>query len=438
MDNAKIAAAVALALGSVTAAHAATPTTAQCAASTTVPLYVAGSSAVQKALFAGLAAGPFAANGPPAYYKGSNGNFQVLCGFDASSNLVAVHYRAEGGSVVGALPLVPPQHKINFLSIGGCPAAVAYPANATCATTGTSATVGTSDGWGGNVTQQFVDVGITDIEPAQFTAANYPSAYSPAVFGSATGAQFGALVTTPLVDQVFGIFVNTSGFNGGGATGQAVSLTREAVANLLDGTYTDWSQVPTVSNAGVAGVVSTSAAAVTLVNREAGSGTRTEASIYFLDYNCGQTTRAIAEGNPLTDSFATSDALAAAAKVPGAFTYASIDNDVSANLTLASLQGTFPTNLAATSGLYDDWYEARLIRATNTTPAAPALAIYNFLRDTMPTVASAPKVKDILATPNAGVPANATAVPVVGVGAPAIYINPYGRAGSSCHEPSKK
>jgi ABC-type phosphate transport system substrate-binding protein len=433
MSNLKIATAVALALGGVSAAQAALPTTAACAA-TTNDLYIAGSSAVQKALFLALTAagGPFAANGPAAYYKSSNGNFQMLCGFDASNNLVAVHYRAEGGSVVGALPLVAPQHKIRFLDLtgAGLPAAVAYPSNAVIPVAGSSAANGTNDSWGPtNTVQQFVDVGIADIEPTQFANANYPTAYNKAVFGgTGTSANFASLTTTALVDQVFGIFVNTSGINGLG-TGQAINLTREAVAGILDGTYTDWSQIPGPTG----GKLSSTSQAITLVNREAGSGTRTQASIYFLDYGCYQSTRPVAETGT-ADAFATADALAAA-NVPGGITYASIDNAGAAGLSLAQISSVTPSNVNATGGQYDDWYEARLIRATNTAPPAPALAIYTYLATQLPAVAKAPQATDILATPN--VAGNVSAVPAVPVGAAPIYINPYGRNGSSCGTPKK-
>jgi ABC-type phosphate transport system substrate-binding protein len=437
MSNVKIAAAVALALSGISAAQAALPTTAACAA-TTNDIYIAGSSAVQSALFTALAAGPFAANGPPAYYKSSsNGNFQMLCGFDASNALVAVHYRAEGGSVVGALPLITPAHAIRFLDLTatGLPAAVAFPGFATIPVAGSSAVNGTNDSWGpANTIQHLVDVGITDIEPSQFANANYPAAYDHAVFGGgASSANFTSLTTTALVDQVFGIFVNTSGFNGNAATGQAVNLTRETVANILDGTITDWSQVPSATG----GVVSTTSENIVLVNREAGSGTRTQASIYFLDYGCSQTNRPVVN-NPVSPApaFATADALAAA-NTPGGMTYAGIDNNTAAKapgLTLASISSVIPTNLKATSGEYDDWYEARMIRSGTTVPAS-ALAIYTYMLGTLPAVAHAPQAASILATPN--VAGNTTAVPVVAVGATPIYINPFGRSGNSCNAPKK-
>jgi ABC-type phosphate transport system substrate-binding protein len=434
MSNAKIAAAVALALSGISAAQAATPTTAQCAA-TTNDIYIAGSSAVQNGLFAALAAGPFAANGPAAYFKSSsNGNFQMLCGFDASNTLVAVHYRAEGGSVVGALPVIAPAHAIKFLDLTGTglPAAVAYPSSATIPVTGSSAVNGTNDSWTNNVITHLVDVGITDVEPTQFVGSNYPAAYDHSVFGGgATSANFASLVTTPLVDQIFGIFVDTSGFNGNAATGQPVNLTRETVAAILDGTYTDWSQVPSATG----GQVSTTAANIVLANREPGSGTRTQASIYYLGYNCSQTNRPVVDNafSP-APSFATADALAAA-HTPGGITYASIDNNTAAKapgMTLATISSVTPNTLTATSGEYDDWYEARMIRSGTTVPA-PALAIYTFMLNTLPKVANAPQSAQILATPN--VAGNTTHVPVVPQGATPIYINPFGRSGNSCNAP---
>jgi hypothetical protein len=253
MRNDKLAAAIAIALGTGTAAHATVPTLAQCQ----TPLhqvYVAGSSAAQNAFFTAVNTDVFASNG--SLYKSSNGNFQALCGVSANAayapvgDSVLIHYRAEGGSVVGALPIAAGLgHPLNFLLTSGVTTVGTLAAPVTVSTTGTSATVGTTDGWGGgNLVKHEVDIGITDVEPAQFVGANYPSAYSATVFGSASASQMAALKSkqSPLVDQVFGLFVNTTNI-GGGASGQAINLSRETVANILDGTYTDWSQVPTVT-----------------------------------------------------------------------------------------------------------------------------------------------------------------------------------------------
>src|SRR5260370_521405 len=304
MRNMKIAAAVAMAIGGVPAAYAVAPTLANCQ-NPTDSLFLAGSSAAQKGFLSAVNTDGLGGNG--VTYTPSNGNFQALGGISSNASLapignaVVIHYRAEGGSVVGALPIVSGK-PIKFLDIS-----TATTLGGALATTGTSATVGTADGWGGALTSHTVEVGITDVEPAQFVGSNYPSAYSSAVFGTANGTQLAALPKTALIGQVFGLFVNTSGINGGG-TGQAIDLSRETAAAILKGTYTDWSQVPTSSG----GQVSNVAKAITLVNREAGSGSRASTSIYFLNTNCAPTGSTISDPTPATDGYATGDVLATA------------------------------------------------------------------------------------------------------------------------------
>lgn len=439
MNNQKIAAAVAIALGTGTVAHAAAPTLAQCQAPTE-QVYVAGSSAAQSAFFTAVNVDILGGGG--ALYKATNGNFQAVCGVSANAAVapigtsLLIHYRAEGGSVVGALPIAAGgSHPLKFLLTSGATTVGTLAAPVTLAVTGTSATVGTTDGWGGpNLVAHDVDIGITDVEPGQLVGTNFPSLYSPAVFGAATPAQMAGLASKlkPLVDQVFGLFVNTTNINGGAAL-QAINLSRESVANILDGTFSDWGQVPTVSggqvsNAGVGN------SPITVVNRESGSGSRTTASIYFLDYNCAQSTRVINDPSPATDGFATGDVLNAATSTPGAITYASIDNAGKANLTTVTLSGVSPTTLAATSGDYDYWYEAQTVKG-NTSLDAVGTALYNYIINTIPTQTKAPHSAANLAIPGAGSPANTTSVPVV---LSNVYVNPYGRNGSSCGTPKKK
>jgi ABC-type phosphate transport system substrate-binding protein len=437
MNNLKVAAAVALALGGTAATQAAfaAPTAAQCAAPA-ASLYVAGSSAAQPTFAVALANDLFDATGEtviaaPAVAGSFNGNFKAYCGFAKAGNgagvatgaVATVYYRGEGGSVVGALPIATGK-SIKFLDLSG-----------TCAVTnptvvGLSANVGTTDGWSGCVTTHAVEMGITDIEPGQFHGSNYPSAYSTTVFGSATQAQLANLVKTPLFQQVFGIYVNTSGINGLGS-GQAINLTRETVANILSATYVDWSAVPTATG----GAVSSTSQPITIVNREAGSGTRTGASIYFLGTNCVTFPTSLSDPSPLTDGFATGDVLTTASTTPGAITYASIDN-VKAGLTLASLSSVPPSNLAAASGEYDYWFEATAQKGNITSTGG--LGIYNWLvGGELANIATAPHVKDVLAIPGLGtngaaVPATATASVVNGV---TIYINPFTKGGNSCSIP---
>src|SRR5258708_38663697 len=92
------------------------------------------------------------------------------------------------------------------------------------------------------------------------------------------GATLGALSTKPLFQQVFGMYINTAGINGG-ATGQVLNLSRATVGQILAGNYADWSAGPSATG----GQVSSTSQAITAVNRGAGSGSRSGASIYALD-----------------------------------------------------------------------------------------------------------------------------------------------------------
>jgi len=434
MNNVKIAAAVALALGGYSSVHAAAVTPAQCATPND-SIYVAGSSAAQPAFPLALAADLFDANGVTTISAtGGNGNFKAYCGFAKAGNsaglatgdIVTVYYRAEGGSVVGALPIVSgkPIKQLD-LTLPGC--AVAGPV-----VNGTSATVGTTDGWTGCVSAHKVEMGVTDLEPTVFTPPNYPSAYSVTVFGSANKTQLANLTSTRLFQQVFGLFVNTSGINGLG-TGQAIDITRQTAASILEGNYTDWAAVPTATGTAVSSV----SAPITIVNREAGSGTRTGATIFFLGTNCVNSAGTLFDPGP--DGFATGDVLATAAATPGAITYASIDNNgKQANLSMAKIDNVTPGNLVATSGEYGWWFEATAQKGTFSSPNASALYTF-FTSGELSKVASAPHALDILAIPNLN--GNTAVVPVLGsastVGGVTIYVNPYTRGGNSCSIPGE-
>jgi ABC-type phosphate transport system substrate-binding protein len=440
MSNVKVAAAVALVLGTGMAAQSAfaAPSVAQCQAAT-VKLYVAGSSAAQPSFATALATDLFDTSGEtiisaPAVAGSANGNFRAFCGAAKAGNgaglptgtITLVHYRAEGGSVVGALPIV--QSKpIKFLDISQTSCQVTNPS-----VVGLSVNVGTTDGWSGCVTSHLVEMGVTDLEPTVFTGQNYPSAYSTTAFGTASVTDLGNLASTPLFAQVFGLYVNTSGLNGLG-TGQAIDLSRETVANILAGNITNWSKVPTSTG----GFVSSTSAAIHLVNREAGSGTRTGASIYFLESNCssnGVNGGVLSDPTPGSDGYATGDVLATAATTPGAITYASIDNaGKQVNLSNASLSGIAPTNLAATSGAYDWWFEAT---AQQGSTGGSGNAVYNWLiGGELQNLASAPHAKDILAIPNAGTNVAGVPLPSSTVGGVTIYVNPFTRSGNSCFAP---
>lgn len=360
------------------------------------------------------------------------------------TNVFTFYYRGEGGSVTGALPIAAGgtgNQQINRLNLSDSSCASTGTAG-TCTVSGASSVVGTADGFTGAVVEDFVQLGVTDVDPQQFGFGNngndYPKAYSTAAYGTATPAQLANLTATPLFDQVFGIFVNTSGMTLSNTT---VNLSRETVADILSGNVTNWNQVP---DALTGQPVSTNSVAITVANREAGSGTRTSVNVYFFGYQCGASTASIVEGKKAVDFFSTGDALAAAAATGGALTYASIDNDgKQAALVLATLNGgTKPTNLLAATGAYDFWEEAQLITNPSSTVAAanPNIsALQTFLTSELGALATAPSAKDIMVIP--GKNGNTSAVPIPSAtatgGTVPVFTNRFTRNSNTCNNPSQ-
>jgi hypothetical protein len=414
--NLEVVAAVTIALGAHSFAHAALPTLAQCAASPQ-RLYIAGSPIAQ----------PYFQNPNDLFdptvgvrpYSATQGDFKAYCGVARVGNgggipagtVVVIYYRGEAGSVAGLLPIVNGK-PINMLDITTPACQIANPV--------TNGVPNPKDTWAGCVTMHSVDMGITQLEPTAFVAPNDPAPYAP-VWGTATKAQLATLSSTALLQEVFAFFVNTNGINGGVA-GQAIDLSHPAVLNILNGNYTDWNQVP--SNTG--GTISSTSQPITLVNREQGSASRAAATLQFLGTDCMffpsalQTAGAVQYSIPAT--------LAQAAAIPGAITYAP-SRYVNPNLSQASLAGVAPTNAAASRGDYLWWYEGTVILG-NTAPATANLV--NFLTNELQNLATAPHASDVLAIPNVG-----TNVPVVPIAAntvngQTIYINAFSRAGNSC------
>jgi hypothetical protein len=442
-----IAAAVAMALGAASAAQA------DSCSAPTYTLYIAGSSAAKNSFSTALKADLFGGSLINTF-SSSSGDFESFCGTVATGAgatatgftvgaVANILYRPEGGSVVGSLPLIT-GYTPQFLDLTGTGCNVTNPA-----VNGTSATVGTTDGWSGCVTQHAVELGVMDVEPSQFVGTNYPSAYSVGVWGTAAQTSLAALAIKPLFSQVFGIFVNTSGISPSGCaasvcgtTGQSLNLSREVVANVLTGAYKNWEYVPSASG----GPVSTAPVTIHIKNREAGSGTRTGATIYFLG-QCSSNVATLSDPAPTADFYATSDVLKAVGTQAGAISYASIDNNTTAkapNGSLVSLEGVFPTNLAAALGQYDYWYEAVAAQGTLTSNGATNLVSW-LLSGELENVATAPHAADIIVIP--GVGTNPTTSGNIGPStllaadassSPTIYVNPFTRGQNSCAIPTEK
>ena len=446
----QVAAAVAAALG-VSGVALAAPPSLSAAASTTNVLYVAGSSAAKSGIIGALQANLCGgiANALTVSSGNTNTNFfAVSCTVASSSGLsiagqvATVYYRDEGGSVVGALPIVSGQ-PVEQLNLGAGSALITCANASTCTAnvTGSSASNGLNDSFGGAVAKQTVQLGITDLEPAVFVGAgdNYPSAYSTSVYGTASASQMAALSTTssPLFQQVFALFVNVNSSAFGATKPTTLNIPKAALTNVLQGFVGDWSSVTTTSGTAVA----SSSLPVTIVNRESGSGSRAGASIYFTGDECSPSATTIADtAGPSGDFFSTGNVLTQANLVAGSVTYASIDNFNSTtlpNLVMVSIDGIFPSNINAANGQYDYWFEATAVPNPKATGVAATLS--SWLIGELQAEATAPHTDDVNAIP--GLSTNNPALPITSTantlssGGPTIYVNQFTRGGSSCNTP---
>ncbi|MEJ0005162.1 MAG: hypothetical protein WDM77_01905 [Steroidobacteraceae bacterium] len=355
------------------------------------------------------------------------------------TNVFTVYYRDEGGSVTGALPLVSGS-LIAQLDLTQTATCVAN--NCTIAVGGSSASNGIADSFTG-VIKAKSGLGITDVEPAALIGDNYPTAYSTTAYGHASPSQLAGLTEVDVFQQVFGIFVNKTGLNINAQNG--ICLPSYAITQLLAGNITDWSKVEDcVSHAAVASTPTTA----TIVNREAGSGSRTAASVFWLNDECVTGATGVLE-DQATDYFSTGNVLSAAGTTSGAITYASIDqNGSTPNMVMVSIDGVFPTNLAAAQGLYTWWVESAVVTPNYAIPAVAA-SIANFMTADLQNANTAPHTAQINLIPNSGT--NTTpSLPVAGTantcsnasctthGTQAIYVNPFTKGSISCALPGSQ
>jgi hypothetical protein len=409
MRNFKIDAAVgaALGLGALIAAplaHAQTLSVATCAGyestAGTPKLYMGGSSAAQTGFFTNLATNVYGGFANMLLLNGTNStgnsvtNFQAYCGSAISGNPLnlpvgpaLIYYRAEGGSVTGALPIAagsnPPTntvgvgttYKLQELSIQGvntnslCGAITAAtgtaPNEVTCSIAGTSSSNGTNDSFGPTGLQStYIDIGITDVEPgllgqiSSTVAGNYPTAYSTTVYGSVTATQLSGLTAIRAFSQTFGFFINNTTFTGGAA----LDFSADTYRNIWKKGYTNWENVPT--SQGVP--ASTSSVPIILINRENGSGSKSATQAFLYNYPCNTTNSLAKTTSPNTDGWATKEVLVTVGANPGAITYASIDNAGKVSTAfLANMNGLAPTNLLTSTGAWPFWVESFYVENSN-------------------------------------------------------------------------
>jgi hypothetical protein len=197
----------------------------------------------------------------------------------AAGKLAIFYYRPDGGSVTGVGAFSPGAPgftagkgaKINRLDdlSGGCALAGQ---TFTCTIGGTYN--GNTDAAATGLTKDFVDLGVSDLEPGAFVGENWGTAF-PFIGSPQPKTTLNAIPHTAVFDQVFTLLASNTG-----PTAGLTSIKRQDAANIFSGNYFDWSQVDDgTGNALTAGEI-------VVCRRDAGSGTQAGASIVFNDTGC--------------------------------------------------------------------------------------------------------------------------------------------------------
>ena len=443
MRNLVVASAVAAALTGGLAVAATAPTAPQALAATNI-IYISGSSAAKAAVKASIAGADWCNGNPMSSFASGTPDFNAWsCTANAgpfTGQTTTIYYRAEGGSVVGVLPLINNVaiKQLDLSTAGGCPQTAT--GSVTCTVGGTSGNNGLNDSWTSGVFTPSVNsqLGISDLEPSAFIGQNAPHYTFVGPLKTATQLKNTSLLAqAPMFQQVFGLIINNTAAGISGVN----NLSTQAVRDILAGSLGDWSNVPAAAT--VAGLTSQSAAAatagvatvastttpITVCNREAGSGTRTGATLYFLGANCTTTAQTLNDSGSPADNFSTNDEIACVQAHPGSIGYVSIDHQTGNGTTAVgvSLDGVTPTNTKAALGQYTWVYEASF----NQNPAANATnkSFYTYFLPKFQTLAEAPQTVDVLAIPN--LQTNTAQFPLQTSGVIATSL--YTRFGNSCN-----
>jgi hypothetical protein len=438
----KIAAAVAVALGSGSAL-AANPTWTQ-------SLVVAGSSALRDAVANEMqnvlcTAGTYTAWVSVA---GAGGSFDTpdfrayTCtlaaglGAPLANTAVIVYYRSEGGSIMGVFGNAAlnggTSLQINRLNIGPSGGAectdsgsialgISQPTNATV-TGDTQNTTNASC-----VTKDTVQLGFSDVEPTAFVGENYGSEYTFITYKQPTVTALNNLDKGRMIGQAWTAIVSN---NGGGtsvfknATGfSANGLTNQELATIFAGKTTDWGNVPSAAALGAAA----GNGPIVLCRREPGSGTQTVASTHFLGTNCSAAglpfdTPTSGNGNTVIEGFATSDVLTCVQNHPNSIgivtaqTAAKITGAAATQITVDGQGSSIVANNAA-QGQYNWYSEAYYVKNDAALPTGSfQLTLANKI------ISDLQSAKN---TPTNAVDPNLVGIPGVGGNTPFTPVTPY-------------
>jgi ABC-type phosphate transport system substrate-binding protein len=282
--------------------------------------------------------------------------------------------RETGGSVYGVNPVALSQSTYGAMSFTNCASVAAgesgVAATYACFPVVTSGTV--------------PDIGISDVEPALFTA----SANLPAGFTALSTAQLAALQSDPFLQQTFGVGLGST------ISTKISNLTEAQIVGILSGNYTDWSEVNTSLTPGTY--------PINLCLRTNGSGTQAGALAIFLNNPCSAA-GAVSLGSTLNASLApsTGGLISCLDGSPDGIGILSLADGpkTTDNFALVSINGAAPSASNAATGSYKYAVESTVNYRTSGYNASQSAFINAFK-----TVFSDPAS---LSTVNAGLPAPA-------------------------------
>ena len=356
-----------------------------------VKLNVAGSSAFQatfKTEFGNLCSDTLDTY-VASVASGSAPNMQAYsCTLTAASGLPAgtkaiAYYRAEGGSVWGVGPIAKGLSILRLEPnvVGNCTgASPSY----TCLVNGFNFNNDTITS--GAAVSAPVQLGISDVEPAQFVGENWVDSTDGAGklgAGAPTTAQLANITNSVVVaGQAFAVYVNSS------VSSTSINISKQSLTSIFSGLYTDWSQVPKADGSGFL-----PAGAINVCLRDAGSGTQAGASIFFNNQNCSSSSFAFV-GSPFprnnSTGNATSGELGCIASHAGAIGFATIQGSAPAGTSIVLLDGVTPSRANSANGSYGYWFEGTFNYNSTLTGSANENALAQTLITRLQTAATIP------------------------------------------------
>jgi ABC-type phosphate transport system substrate-binding protein len=447
MRNKYVAAAVAaaLAVGASGVSLAAGPTPAQ-ASGAAHKVYMAGSSAAAAGIVSFLetsvcGGANFSVFTTPTSVVNNPDFRAVSCtaatGQPFAGTVVTVWYRAEGGSVVGVLPVIN-NIQVKQLDIVNAGCSATDGVNYSCtAVTGTAPVNGTNDSWGPTgVISHNIDVGISDLEPGVFgSSATWAGGGLHDPFGTyaasftgpdKTATQLQAMTHTTIFEQTFGFVVSTNlAFS---------DLPKEQIAAIFDGAVSDWSQVSLANN------TAAGSGTITVCHREIGSGTRASTDVFLNGQGCVGAANTIGNSDAGNDNFQTSAELDCVNGAGGnAIGYVSVDNFSKLGLgkqfaatKSITVNGIQPSPTTSGLGSYSYVFEASLNR--NASLSADATTLLATMQPALQNVNSTSTSAQISAIP--GQPTTNVASTPLQVGTHGVLTSDFtrgGGAGNSCN-----